>query len=237
MQTKIEKLQALQVQIRRWRLGGVVTILVIVASCLWHVRQQSLALLNEGPTHDKFMTALKNGLANDAVPEVKKLTAHTLDRLGPILQKEMVKIERRMPEFTARAEKEMDLLRQHLPERAERALKPSIGKAMENRLAKWRVEYPNLTADQLSEAAGRLTAEAHNRMANVASAVMLPYEDSLEKMVADLAEIRHLEAGHDDVDPWDLAVVSLGLLHEELVKLTPQTRQLFVASLDKKEIK
>ena len=98
MRTKIEKLQALQKQIRRWRTGGMVTMLVVIAGCLWYVRQQSLALLNEGPTHDQFMTALKNGLANDAVPEVKKLTAQTLDQLGPVLQKQLAKLETRVPE-------------------------------------------------------------------------------------------------------------------------------------------
>jgi hypothetical protein len=236
MQTKIHRLQALQMQIRRWRIAGAVIILVVVASCLRHVRQEVLALVNEGPTHDQFMTQLKKGLANDAVPEVKHVASLTLDRLGPILQKELTKLEGRVPEFTARAEKEIDLLRVHLPERAEKALQPTIGKALEHRLAKWRVEYPTLTNEQLTAAAGRLTNEAHNRMANIAAAVMLPYEGSLEKIVVDLGTIRKLEAGHDDIDPWDLAVVSLGLLHEELVKVTPQTRQLFVASLDKKEI-
>ena len=131
----------------------------------------------------------------------------------------------------------MSLLRQHLPEIAERALKPSLDRALAHQLAGWRKQYPTLTTEQLAEASDRLVNEAHDRMANVAAAVILPYETSLERIVDDLGEIRKLEAGHDEIDPWDLAVVSLGLLHEELVKLNPQTRQMFVASLDKKEIK
>ena len=131
----------------------------------------------------------------------------------------------------------MNLLREHLPERAEIALKPTIGVALDHQLAKWHTEYPNLSSDQVAAATTRLTNEAHDRMANIASAVLIPYEETLEKMTDDLSTIRKLEAGHDDVDPWDLAVVSLGLMHEELVKLSPQTRQMFVTSLDKQEIK
>lgn len=237
MQKKIETLKALQQETRWCRTGGVITILVVIGLCLWHVREHTLALVNEGATHDQFMAQLKTGLVRDAVPEARKIGVKTLDRLGPVLQKELVKIELRVPEFTRRAEEQMSLLREHLPERAQKALQPSLGVALDHEMTKWKKQYPNLTPDQLTEASQRLTKEIDERMANVAAAVILPYDNSLEQMVGDLAEIRKLEKGHDEIDSWDLAVVSLGLLHEELVKIDPHTRQMFVASLDKKEIK
>jgi hypothetical protein len=196
-----------------------------------------LALVNDGPTHERFVAQLKNGLARDVVPEAKQLTAKTLNRLGPAMEKEIDKIEKRIPEVEARAEREMSLLRQNLPARAEQALKPTLGKALESRLVVWKKQYPNLTADQLANASERLVNEAHDRMANVAAVVILPYENSFEKIVADLGEIRKLEAGHPEVDPWDLAVVSIGLLHEQLTKINPQTRQTLVAALNNKVTK
>jgi hypothetical protein len=237
MQAKIEKLEALQAQIRHWRIGGVATILVVVGCCLWHVREQTVSLFNDGPRHDLFMAELKSGLVRDAVPEAKKITAKTIDRLGPILQKELVTLERRMPEFTKRAEEQMNLLREELPERAERAMKPTVGKALEKQLAAWHKQYPKLTPEQLESASTRLANEVDDRMANVAAQMIVPVDASVEAMIDDLGEIRKLEAGHDEIDTWDLAVVSLGLVHEELAKLDPQTRRLFVASLDKKETK
>ena len=237
MTVKIEQLKSLRAQTRRWRLAGIVSILCVVLGCLLYVRHRTLALVNDGPAHDQFVAQLKTGLARDAVPEVKRLTVKTLDRLGPAMQKELERVEKRTPQLTARVEAEMNQLRENLPVRAERALKPTIGHALEGRLASWRVQYPSLTLEQLTEASGRLGNEANERMANVAATVMLPYEGALEKIVDDLALIRKLEAGHDDVDTWDLAVVSLGLMHEELAKLNPETRRLFAASVTPKEKK
>ena len=68
MQVKIVRLQELQKQIRRWRLGGVIAILVTVACCLWHVRARALALVDDGPTHDRFLSDYKEGLIRDVVP-------------------------------------------------------------------------------------------------------------------------------------------------------------------------
>ncbi|MCG3148333.1 MAG: hypothetical protein PCFJNLEI_01776 [Verrucomicrobiae bacterium] len=237
MQAKIAQYKALQTQTRRWRFGGVVAILLVVGGCMWHVRTRALALVDNGPTHDRFVADLKKGLTHDVVPVAQRLTMETLNRLGPAVQKEMEKLETRLPEITDRAEKEMALLRKNLPERAEKALKPTFGKALDSRLAVWKKQYPDLTAEQLSAASGRLVNEVHDRMANVASVVVLPYESSFEKITAHLDEIRRLEAGHPEVDPWDLAIVSVGLLHEQLMKYNPQARQLFVASLDKQEVK
>lgn len=212
-------------------------ILAVVAGCLWHVWNQAGALVNPGPSHDKFMTELKGGLSRDAIPEVKKLSMQAMERLGPAVQKEVAKIELRMPELAARAEQEFSLLRDHLPERAERALKPSIGRLLDRRLAEWQKQYPGLTADQLAEASTRLINETQSRMANIASIVILPYESTFEKVVADLGEIRRLEAGHEEVDPWDLAVVSIGILHEELAKHNPPTHSSLIASTATKEVK
>jgi hypothetical protein len=234
IQGKIHRLQAARTQIRWWQLGGVMTILVIVAGSLWHVRAQTLALVNDGPSHDVFMSQLKGGLARDLVPEAKKLTAKTINRLGPALQKEVNKIEQRLPEIANRAEKEMSLLRENLPLRAERALKPTFGKALNAQLVRWQKQYPNLTADDLARATERLSKEVENRTANVAAEVMLPYESCFEKIVEDLAEIRKLEAGGAEIDSWDLAVVSIGLAHDELSKLNLQTRQVILAGVNPK---
>jgi len=237
IQTKIDRLCELQKQIRHWRLGGVIGILVAAACCLWHTRTQALALVDDGPTHDRFLSEYKTGLVRDLVPEAKKLTAHTVNRLAPALEQEMDKIERRIPEIEMCAEKEMKLLRENLPERAARAFKPTLGKAIEKHVVLWKKQYPNLTSDQLDNVSRRLTKEVQDRMANIASLVVLPYESSYESIVNDLGEISKLERGQPETDPWDLAVIALGLMQEELEKISPQTRQTLMVTLNNKESK
>lgn len=237
MESKIGELDRLQRQIRRWRMGGVLAVLAVVVGCLLHVRSKAEALVQEGPTRDVFLREFKNGVTRDALPEAKTLAVKTMDKLGPALQHEVVKMEQRIPEFTRRAEAEVDLLRRNLPQRMEHALQPTIGRVLERRVADWQKQYPNLTAEQLAQASGRLANEANERMVNVAASVMVPFEGSWGLILEDLATIRKLEAGHEDVDSWDLALVSVGLLHNELVKLSPEARRLLINATPSTETK
>lgn len=230
IEIKIAEVQRLQRQIRRWRLAGVLVVLAVAFGCLLHVRGQAETLVSPGPKHEVFLSELKEGLARDVLPETRLLAGQTLERLGPALQTELVRMEQRIPELTERAEAEMDLLRKNLRDRLERALQPTVGRVLERRVAAWQKQYPNLTADQLAEAAQRLGNEVNDRVANVASSIMVPFEGTWGKILEDLERIRKLEAGQDEIDSWDLALVSIGLVHQELVKLSPEARQLLAGA-------
>jgi hypothetical protein len=222
-QQKIEELNRLRRQARGWRVGGAAVCAAVSAVFLFVIWSKAERLFTAGPTHDEFVAELKTGLQRDVVPQVKTLTVHTVNELVPRVQVEVVKLQTRVPELTGALTAELTLFQKNVPARIDKALGASFTEVIQERQAKIRQLYPDLTDENVRTITASLSKEGALRMDHVAQRVIEPYTDVMTKLVVDLNHIRDTEpAPAPGREPaWELATLCANMLQDEIRRTVP----------------
>jgi len=229
---KIDELSALRRQARAWRVGAMVASVAVSVIFLLVLRSATYRLMEPGPTRDVFLAELKTGMQTEVVPQVKTLAVQTVNELTPRLKDEVERLQARAPELAEALTVELELFQKNLPARAEAALRKTVGEAIRQREAQVRALYPDLTEVKVGAMVGLLTAEAEQRLENIAAHVATPYEEVILQIVEDLNRIRDTEpvsvAGTEPA--WELAQFCANMLQAELHRQSPTAYQQFFAT-------
>jgi hypothetical protein len=180
-------------------------------------------LFTAGPIHDEFVAELKAGLQRDVVPQVKTLAVRTVNELAPRVQEEVVKLQTRAPELAGALTAELALFQKNVPARIDKALGASFIEVIQERQAKIRQLYPDLTEENVRTIVASLSEEGALRLDNVAQRVIEPYTEVMTKLVADLNHIRDTEpAPAPGREPaWELAALCANMLQDEIRRTVP----------------
>lgn len=85
---QITELQTLQTQIRRWRIGAVFTILLIMGRCAKMIVGAFTDLAQEGPAQEEFVKHLAKGMKEHVIPTAQKIaTSRTKAKASPSRRK------------------------------------------------------------------------------------------------------------------------------------------------------
>ena len=204
----------------------------ISAVFLFVIWSKADRLFTAGPTHDEFVAELKTGLQRDVVPQVKTLTVSTVNELVPRVQVEVVKLQTRVPELTGALNAELTLFQKNVPARIDKALGASFTEVIQERQAKIRQLYPDLTDEAVRTITASLSKEGALRADNVAQHVIEPYTEVMTKLVADLNHIRDTEPTPDREPAFELATLCGNMLQDEIRRTVPKvSAPLLAASL------
>ena len=214
---KIERLNALRQQIRKWRVGTAIATFAVTGVCLLILQGAAVGLFQKGPAHDEFVAEFKSGLVREVVPQARTITQQTWKELAPKVRTEVVMLELRSPEMAEGVRREVETLQNNLQSRTESVLRDTVVEAVKARQATIQRLYADVTPEKTERIAALLLTEGQRRVGHLTEVVVAPYEQALQKMVADLGRIRETEpvAGNGHPTSDDVAAVLFKLAEEQ----------------------
>ncbi|MST00323.1 MAG: hypothetical protein EXS29_03290 [Pedosphaera sp.] len=226
---QITELQTLQTQIRRWRVGAVFTILIIMGVCAKMIVGAFTDLAQEGPTQKEFVKHLAKGMKEHVIPTAQKIASQTASQIVPEVQKEIDKLNERAPEITEAALKELELLATNLPDCGEKILIKTFGEMMHKREEKLKKQFPEITEQKIATLVNNLVNVAEEQSEEVAAILFADHINSIDRIANNLQAIQKAEAANitRDIPSWQVGLMLFDLLREEIrpleVPLGPDT--------------
>jgi hypothetical protein len=218
VQQSIRELDQLASQMRKWR---IVTLLVVLAASFGFgatLIRGAKALINPGPTRDKFAQRFQQNLTNQILPEIKDQITHASSEVVPLVMTEIQNIRLQSPQYAAALQEQFNALKTNVPQRAQVILNGTVGKVVRDRESKVRGMYPNLTEDKVKLLVDNLVNEAGIRVIKVVDDACRPQQESLERIMTLLDDIHKIEADNvKEAKPtMETALVFLDLFQIEI---------------------
>ncbi len=157
------------------------------------------------------------------MPQVRIATSAALAELTPIVRSEFKKLDLQSPRLTEALQKELKVMRESLPNRAEKVLESTVGNMLRARESRIRKMYPKLTDEQVSVLMSNLVEEGQVRTVKVMDELFKPHQDKLDQILAHLDKIEALEADNiKDAKPsWDTAILLFDVVKKDFRETTP----------------
>ena len=221
VQQQIRELAALRRQQRIWQIGYMLALLVIVAGCLFTLRNSAYGLVQEGQSREDFITDLSTRLQKNALPSIEQAATQTIHEIN--WQGEVQKLNLRTPELAQASEKELKLLGDHLSTRGRKVLDGTFVAALKKREAKIKGMFPEATPDQLSNLLASLTAEAKEQVTDISEHLFSPHKQALDAIVSDFDAIQLAEAHtvKNEMPTWEMGLLVFDIARAELKDLEP----------------
>lgn len=238
VQAKIDELTRVRRESAWWRIGGVAATLLIVGVCLSLLASSVRALAQKGAPQDLFVASLQEGLDKDFVPRLQDVASRTITEMQPVVQAEFLKLNTRVPELTQASIKEVELLQKSIPERSEKVLDETFGAALKAQEPKIRAMFPSVKEEQVGALMTSLGDMATVRGSRVADELLRPHTNRINSIVTGLNKISASEkpSPAGEAADWQMGLLVLDLLREDLKGLEPRTAPVVQAS-NKKEAK
>ncbi|RYG26940.1 hypothetical protein EON82_01375 [bacterium] len=236
-QTRIEELERVRKEIGYWRGGafGIVALAVVASAGLLY--SDAHGLVAQGPTQDRFVAKLREGLNEQVVPRVKDIAGNALSEMQPIVQAEFAKLNERVPDVTEASLKQLDELQESLPKRCEKVVQETLGKAIEDGEPEIRAAFNDIDEASMTRLVENLTRMATTRSSHIGEALLAPHMESMKRIHNNLGRIAASEpsAKGEALDDWQMGLAVFDVLRSDIEE-TKQTGKK-VAHNDKPEDK
>lgn len=221
---KINELDSMRREMTFWRVGGVISVAVILAICLYLLNSSVQGLVQQGPAQDIYLAELQRGMDEDLVPRLQQVASQTLTEMQPVVIAEFEQLNTRVPELTQATLKEVEILQINVPERAEKVLDETFGQALRAQEPKIREMFPSVTEDQVQGLMASLGSMATNRGSKVADELLLPHTNRMRRIVENLHEIESTEKATvtGEAADWHMGLLVLDLVREDLKVFEPK---------------
>jgi hypothetical protein len=215
---KIQELEALKKEAGRWKLGGVVAVLAIVVICLLSLKSNVTSLVEDGPKKDKLLANLKEEADKQIIPDLKETLEQAQKVATEAIKTELQKLNDRLPEITAKAQQEAVSLANELQKEAEVVMEDTFQKMLDEREAKIRKMYPDVTQEKISSALANLQTEIERELNKLIEEMFINH------LIAVNGIVQHIEMIKDDNDdldlldqdaPWEMATLVFEIVKEE----------------------
>jgi hypothetical protein len=222
-QSQIEELEKLRSQTRWWRLGATIASLAVVVVSAVTIHGSFKALLTQGPTQDKFISQLNEGLQADIVPMLHEMAGTALTELKPEVNNAFQKVNTRVPEVTQATMKELETFQKNMPDRAQKCLDASFDKVLKSKEQSIKTMFPEATDEQVQALITNLSASAKNEVGVANQQLFAKHQAELQTIIANMRAIQKAEASHiKNVDPtWDMGLLVLDVFRADLEELRP----------------
>ncbi len=215
--TKIQELEALKKEAGRWKLGGTLAILAIVLICVFKIISGVTALAKKGPAQDKLVAGLKDGFNNQILPELKSAGKQAQEKATTALKAELDKLSDRLPEFSQKAQNEASKLAEELQEQAEKILDDTFQKMLDEREAKIREMYPDVTEATVTSAIANLQTAMEAELSKMVEEMFIEHLVVVDSIIHHIEMIK--ESEHTDLldkgVPWEMGALVFEIVREE----------------------
>jgi hypothetical protein len=222
-ESQIQELEKLRQQMRWWRLGATFASLAVVVVSAMTIHRSFKALMTEGPTQEKFVAQLNQGLQADVMPMVQSIASTALSELKPEVNAAFVKVNERVPEVTQATMKELEELQKNLPVRAEKCLTASFDGMLKSKDAKIKEMFPEATEEQVQTLIVNLAEQAKNEAKEANQQLFAKHQAELAAIIANMRAIQKAEAKNiAGIDPtWEMGLLVLDIFRADLEELRP----------------
>lgn len=223
---QVQELERLRAEIRWWRLGSMLAILLITVVCVATIASAVNGLVREGPRQQVFVDKVSEGFQQNVMPQVQTIASQTLTEIRPQVEAEFGKLNERAPEIAQASIKEFEILQRNLPERGEKVMTDTFGAMLKEKEPKIREMFPEATEENVAALVTNLTEVGQERVVLVNDKLFSGHMNAMNRIVEDLTFIQHAEAGNTKgMEPsWEMAILLLDLVREDLKELEPKTQ-------------
>ncbi len=219
----IEGLEKLRKQNSYWRNGatGILAIVVIWSVLTLNSSARGLAL--PGPTQDRFISTLQDGLKKTTVPQMEAMARLTFAELQPTIKVEFDKVNKRVPEVTKATLAELTTLQKNLPEQGSKVLDDQFSSIITERETKIKSMFPDTTLDQMAAFVNNLKTQGHDQILVVNKELLAGHQAKIQSIFASMQTIKVAEAAHiKNVDPnWEMGLSLLDVMRDDLASMRP----------------
>lgn len=215
---KIQELEALKKEAGRWKLGGVVAVLAIVVICLLTLKSNVTSLVEDGPKKDKLMANLREEADKQIIPDLKGSLEEAQKIAVDAVKTELTKLNERLPEITAKAQTEAVALGQDLQKEADVVMQATFQKMLNEREAKIRKMYPDVTEAKITSAIANLQTAIEAELNKLIEEMFIEHLQAVDGIVQ---HIQMIKDDNDDLDlldqnaPWEMATLVFEIVKEE----------------------
>jgi len=222
---EIQELESLRAQMRWWRFGTMLVLLVIVIVCISMINSSVRGLTDPGTTQDEFVQDVSTKLQETTVPKVQTLAAQTVAQLQPKVRTELGKLNDRVPELAEASMQEFELLQKNLPEKGEKVLNDSFGKMLETREPKIRQMFPDVDEAKVSTLVTNLVEEGHERIQLAHDRMFSQHLNSMNNIFEHILKIQGTEVTNpnEEQSNWEMAVLLVDIFADDLKKLQAES--------------
>ena len=214
---QIQELDRLRSKIRVCRTTSALAVVIIAVGAAWCIISAVRDLVQPGPRRTEFVDAFQEQFSDEVVPEIKLVAQHTVEQLTPVLREELAKIDLKSPKIVAGVEKELEALKESLPNRAEAVMDTTVGDMIRIREGKIKRMYPNLTDEKIGVLMDNLVDEGQTRVVKVMDELFKPQQDTVDKIIVHLDEIEKVEAPNikGEKPTWEMALTLFDIVKED----------------------
>lgn len=217
----IQELQGIRKQINLWRGGTATVILVTLVVCLGLLYHDAKALATQGPDQQVFVDRLQTGLNERVVPQLQQAASRSLTEMQPVVQKEFLALNKRVPDVTKATLDQMNMLQTSLPKITSDALTQTFDKALRGRDAEIRKMYPQVTEDQVKALFDNLSKVSSEHGQQMAQTLLSSHISEINDIQKNLRTIAQTEpATGNDTDDWQLGLAVFDVVRDDVKDLT-----------------
>jgi len=221
--SEIEELSRLRKQNSYWRTGATVVLAVVALWAVFTLNSSARGLAQAGPTQDKFVKTLNEGLQKHTLPAVEAVARTTFAQMQPTISREFTKLNKRVPELTKATLTELDTLQKDLPEQGSKVLDDQFSGTLTKREDKIKTMFPQETQEQMTTFVQNLQKQGHDQILAVNTELLAPHRAKIQSIMASMQAIKKAEAANvHNVDPnWEMGLSLLDVMKDDLASLRP----------------
>ena len=219
-EARIRELESIRKQINLWRGGSALVIFATLAICLGLLYSDAKALATQGPTQQLFVDKLQAGMNDKVVPRLQETASRTLTEMQPVVQKEFLALNKRVPDVTKATLDQVQMLQTSLPQTVTKALNDTFEKSLSGKEAQIKGMYPDVTEDQVKTLFQNLNKITADKSQAVAQGIIAPHVAELDGIRKNLDHIAQTEPRTaNDSDNWQLGLAVFDVIREDVKDL------------------
>lgn len=227
-QQNIQQLKELRGQLRAWKTGLLCTALAAVVLTIGSVHSSVNALVQKGPTQEKFVKLVSEGIQEDVAPILSDMAKQTLNEVKPEVEASIERVNARMPELAQASLAELETMQDNLAKRGTVVLERTFVAMLQKKEDELKEMFPEATPEQIERLLTNLGESAGQEASEAAVEMFGRHHEKLEQINANLELIAEKERPHlQNVDPsWEMGLLVLDLFREDLNRMRPDQPQL-----------
>ena len=218
VKSEISELESLRRRATIWRWGTIVATLAIMLIGVGLMNQAVQNLIRPGAGQDRFVGEVNANLQRNVVPGLQTLATQTLTESQPIVQEEVGKLNKRVPEVADVAMKQFRMLQTELPESGSKILNETFGKVLSERKAKIKEMYPDATDAQIDQFMTNLSEQGTQSMTNVSIRLFDRHIETMSSISDNVDRIQQAEAPNikDEIPTWQMGLLIFDIARSDM---------------------
>lgn len=220
-EARIRELERVRRKITLWRSGSAAVIALTMVGCIWLLWSDARALIDQGPKQQIFVDTLQARMNENVFPRLQEVASRQLTEMQPIVQKEFMALNSRVPDVTQASLKQLDELQKSLPERGSKVLDDTFETAFRAKEPEIKKMFPDATEEQVKTLFTNLGNVVSVRSGHLAGELLQPHVSEMQKIHQNLQAIAESKDWQGaSTNDWEMGLAVLDVVRDDLKDLT-----------------